>query len=169
MHCRHRCLPQLQRQFKPLECNIVFTGSHQCFGGACDPHLRGPSSSKIDYTPKDFNYQNIMRTWYLSNLVILIWRWFIPVLLWVIRITVNPVNTQQLFIPVLIQCVLAIQAISSTCFGHTGHHQVDQECKITYTVTWTSRSHIPKICEYIAMLSVYNIKEQPWECRCISK
>ena len=52
-------------------------------------------------------------------------------------------------------------SVNSACLGPTCHHQVDQECKIMYTVIWKLRSHILKISEYFSMLSVYNIKEQP--------
>jgi len=38
------------------------------------PHLRGPSTPRIVHTPKDLNNQNIMRTQYLSNSVVLILR-----------------------------------------------------------------------------------------------
>jgi hypothetical protein len=71
-------------------CSLV--NSHQCSEGANGPHLHGLSRPRRVHTPEDLNNQHIVRTLYLSTSVFLILRQFISVLLWTIRITVNPVK-----------------------------------------------------------------------------
>ena len=52
--------------------------------------------------------------------------------------------------------VVHCSANSTTCFGLTGHYQVDQQ--YTYTVIRTPRSELLNV--YSVMLSAYSLKGQ---------